>query len=261
MVYATRSINYYSATGYSGESYSTTQPEGFSALCGTAKMYLNYRVLSSKIRVSFNPTSTADNLFACVTATAIGTQSTTTIWTASQAPNSSPLATFTSIEQRQNVSKGYTTAHVFGVPENAIRVNDDYAGTSGSSPASEWAWVVQWQIIDNTTSNAVMGVRVEMEYDVEFFKPTTGGLPDTYSKVPRCPDATGTTPTLKYPPPKILVAALGQIEPEAPPKIAWADQSGQEEPCSTPDDLVWLNGSQYLRVGAPLHDHARVKTQ
>lgn len=251
MVAATRSVNYYSATGYSSESYSATQPEGFSALCGTAKMYLNYRVISSKIRVSFNPTSTADNLFLVVGATAIGTQSTTTIWTASQAPNSSQIATFTSIEQKQSIVREFSTAHIFGVPESAIRVNDDYAATSGSSPASEWAWVIQWQLIDNTTSNATMGIRLEVEYDVEFFKATTGGLPDTFTKVPRCPPE---------PQSKLLTEVSNQetkptlIAP--PPKISWADESDQE---SLPDDLVWLNGSQYLRVGAPLHDHAKVK--
>jgi hypothetical protein len=250
MVSATRSVNYYSATGYSSESYSATQPEGFSALCGTSKMYLNYRVISSKIRVSFNPTSTADNLFAVVGATAIGTQSTTTIWTASQAPNSSKIETFTSIEQKQCITREFTTAHLFGVPESAIRVNDDYAATSGSSPASEWAWVVQWQIIDNSTSNAVMGLRLEVEYDVEFFKATTGGLPDTYTKVSRCVQQD--------------TANLNKL-----PSIGWADE------CDTPldppephlpsqsaavkEDLIWVNGSQYLRVGAPLHDHAKIK--
>jgi len=175
---ATRTINYYSATGYSGESYSTVQPEGFSAICSNTSAYKAYRVHGSKVSVTFNPTSTADNLFASVNAAQIGTNSTTTIWTASQSPFSSRLATFTSIEQARPLVKSLRTAHVWGQPESAISVDDGFGTAYNGSPGNEWCWVVQWQVVDNTTTNAVMGIRVELEYDIEFYAPSSGALPD-----------------------------------------------------------------------------------
>jgi hypothetical protein len=178
MAYSTRTINYYSATGYSGESYSTVQPEGFSAICSSAAPYHAYRVHGSRMSVTFNPTSTADNLFASINAAQTGTNSTTTIWTSSQSPFSSRLGTFTSIEQAKPIVKALRTAHVWGQPESAITADDGYGAAYNGSPGNEWCWVVQWQIVDNTTTNAVMGIRIEMTYDIEFYAPASGGLPD-----------------------------------------------------------------------------------
>jgi hypothetical protein len=186
--YSTRTINYYSATGYSGESYSTVQPEGFSAICSNTSAYKAYRVHGSKITLTFNPTSTADNLFASVNAAQIGTNSTTTIWTGSQSPFSSRLATFTSIEQAKPLVKALRTAHVWGQPESSISVDDGYGASYSSSPGNEWCWVIQWQVIDNTTTNAVMGIRVEVEYDIEFYAPSSGALPDVLMAAKLLPD-------------------------------------------------------------------------
>jgi hypothetical protein len=175
---STRTINYYSATGYSGESYTTVQPEGFSAICSNTAPYHAYRVHGSKMSLTFNPTSTSDNLFASITAAQIGTNSTTTIWTSSQAPFSSRLGTFTSIEQARPIVKALRTSHVWGQPESAITADDGYGTTYNGSPGNEWCWVVQWQFIDNTVSGAVMGIRIEMTYDIEFYAPSSGALPD-----------------------------------------------------------------------------------
>jgi hypothetical protein len=223
MVYATRSINYYSATGYSGESYSTVQPEGFTALCGTTKMYQNYRVTGSKITVQLAPTSTADNILLVVGATSIGTTSTTTIWTASEAPLSSKAQTFTSFECDKRIVRRLSTQRVFGVPAATVQT-DPYAGSYNTSPTAEWAWVIQWQVVDNTTTNAIMGVNVQVEYQVEFFKPTTGGLPDTYAK-------------------KVEV-----IEDNDPPGSSSDDTNSNTASSSTGDDEICVNGSVYKKV-------------
>jgi hypothetical protein len=193
MVAATRTINYYSASGYSGESYSTVQPEGFSAICSATAPYHAYRVHGSKMALTFNPTSTADNLFASITAAQTGTNSTTTIWTSSQAPFASRLGTFTSIEQAKPIVKALRTAHVWGQPESAITADDGYGAAYNGSPGNEWCWVIQWQIVDNTTSNAVMGIRIEMTYDIEFYAPASGGLPDVlyHTKLLSEPSASG----------------------------------------------------------------------
>jgi hypothetical protein len=176
--YSTRSINYYSATGYSGESYATVQPEGFSAICSATAPYHSYRVHGSRISVTFNPTSTADNLFASINAAQTGTNSTTTIWTSSQSPFSSRLGTFTSIQQAKPIVKALRTSHVYGQPESAVTADDGYGASYNTSPTNEWCYVVQWQVVDNTVTNSVMGIRIEMMYDIEFYAPASGGLPD-----------------------------------------------------------------------------------
>jgi len=68
---------------------------------------------------------------------------------------------------------------VYGVPHSAYANNDAYTGTYSGAPSNEWAWVVQWQVVDGTTTNAIMGIVVQLEYDIEFFRPQTGGVPDT----------------------------------------------------------------------------------
>jgi hypothetical protein len=179
-VAATRSINYYSATGYSGESYSTVQPAGFSAICGSAAPYAFYRVHAAKLKLAFRPTSTADNIMTVISGNQSGQQSTTTVWTAASAPYSSALRTFTSIEQDHYLSKRLSTSQLYSVPDKAIRTGDAWIGGYNSSPANEWAFVIQWQNVDNTTTNAIMGISIQLEYDVEFIQPNCGGLPDLY---------------------------------------------------------------------------------
>jgi len=177
-VYSTRTINYYSPTGYSGEYYNTVQPEGFTAICGASTIYRNYRVHGCKITVSFNPTNAADNIYAVTTANTSGNPSTTTIWTASSAPFSSKVGTFTSVDQRRPLVKKLATAHVWGVPQLTIDTDVSFGAGYNGSPTSEWAWVIQWQTVDNTTTSAVMGIRILLEYDIEFYQPSSGGLPD-----------------------------------------------------------------------------------
>jgi len=176
---ASRTINYYSATGYSGDSYASVQPEGFSAICSNTSIYHAYRVHGCKISVSFNPTSTADNIFASINVAQTGTNSTTTIWTSAEAPFSTKLATFTSIQQNKPLVKALPTHRVWGVAERAVSDDDGFGASYNGSPSNEWCWIVQWQNIDNTTTNAIMGLRVEVEYDIEFYAPAVGALPDT----------------------------------------------------------------------------------
>jgi hypothetical protein len=95
---------------------------------------------------------------------------------------SSRLATFTSIENRSPITKRLSTAQVFGVPPAAIRMNDNYGALYNASPTDEWCWVIQWQNVDNTTTNSIMGIVITVEYDIEFFKPGSGALPDTLTK-------------------------------------------------------------------------------
>jgi hypothetical protein len=233
--YATRTMNYYSAYGYSGDSYSTTQPEGFSAICSSTSVYRAYRVYGSKITLSFNPTSTADNLFCCVNAAQTGTTSTTTIWTASQSPFSTKIGTFTSIEQSKPLVKSLKTSHVWGVPETAIPIDDGFGAVYNASPGNEWCWVIQWQIVDNTTSNAIMGLRVAVEYDIEFYAPASGALPDTLLTQEKDE------------------ASSSVLLPQGEAKF----KHGTTEHPNEPDDLIWVDGSQYLRVGAAEHYHAK----
>jgi len=183
-VAATRAISYYSVTGYQSESYSTTQPEGYSAICSSTGPYYAYRVLASHIKVKFAPTSTADNMFASVNCNQTGQQSTTTIWTNDSSPYSTGMKSFTSIEQKYWLTKSMSTGQLFSVPQSAIRTGDAWIAEYNASPTNEWCWVIQWQVVDNTTTNAIMGIAIQVEYDIEFIQPNTGALPDTF-KAPK----------------------------------------------------------------------------
>jgi len=132
--------------------------------------------------VSFNPTSTADNVFVSINVAQTGTNSTTTIWTSAEAPFSTKLATFTSIQQNKPLVKKLSTHKIWGVAARAVADDDGFGASYNGSPANEWCWIVQWQNIDNTTTNAIMGIRVEVEYDIEFYAPAVGALPDTLLK-------------------------------------------------------------------------------
>jgi hypothetical protein len=190
LVAANRSVNYYSATGYSSESYSTVQPAGFTSICGVSQCYQNYRVLGSQIKVSFKPTSTSDNILVCVNAGTTGTNIVTTVWTADDAPYSTGVKSFTSIEQRGFCIKSLKTGKIWGVSKEAVRDSPQYSAAYNGSPTNEWTWVINWQVVDNTTTNAIMGLQIEVIYDVEFFNALTGGLPDTLqNKVIEEPDS------------------------------------------------------------------------
>jgi len=175
------SVNTLSASGYASEVYNTTQPQGFSAICSNISMYLRYRVTASRIKFKFMPTSTADNMFAVVNTVTTGANPNTTVWTAAEAPNASKMQEYATTSPNPYVTKTCTTSHVWGVNEAGVRQELNYSGAYNTSPPFEWAWVINYQIVDNTVTNAIMGFIVSVEYDIEFFAPQTGGVPDTFS--------------------------------------------------------------------------------
>jgi hypothetical protein len=128
--------------------------------------------------VRVTPTSTADNIYVVVNAYSAGTVPNTQLFTGGSAPLSTRLQSFNNIENNLDVRSSLTTAQVFGVPSSAIANDINYSAGSVSPPPYEWDWTINYQVADNTTTNAVMGWIIEVEYTVEFWTPNTGGLAD-----------------------------------------------------------------------------------
>lgn len=168
-------------TGYYGANATTISPEGFSALCGASQTYQRYRVLSSTIRVQFAPLSQTDVLFAvCGSATA-GTTDNTTLWTAAESPHASKVIMFSSATPNTNLTNHLSTKDVYGIPESTIRIADSYGSYYNTTPNSEWIHVVNYQTASNLVTAAIIGFAIRVEYDVEFYTPLTGALPENLS--------------------------------------------------------------------------------
>jgi hypothetical protein len=171
------SINAAGFSPYTGSVYTTMQPQGFTNLCGSAAPYLNYRVLSSKIGLKLIPITEADTVVATINQVSTGEQWNTNVWTGSEAPYASGTCVYTVSESNRQLTQRFTSAEAFGVPEIAIRDNLSYAGSFNTSPENEWNWILNIQTV-NTDSTQYIGIFLEVQYDVEFFNPATGGLND-----------------------------------------------------------------------------------
>jgi len=168
-------------TPYTGSVYTTMQPQGFSNLCGTAAPYLNYRVLGSNIGIKMIPIAVSDAVVVTVNQVSTGEQWNTSVWTGAEAPYASRTGVFTSSTPDKYVRQKFTSAEAFGVPEMAIRDDLAFAGSFNTSPQNEWNWIINMQSISTNTTEP-MGIFVEVQYDIEFFNPVTGGLNDVLKK-------------------------------------------------------------------------------
>jgi len=185
------SINAASFSPYTGSVYTTMQPQGFTNLCGSAAPYLNYRVLGSKIGLKVIPLAIEDACVVSINQVSTGEQWNTSVWTGAEAPYSSKTMTFTSSEANRQLSQKFTSAEAFGVPEIAIRDGLEYAGSFNTSPENEWNWIVNIQSVLSSTT-VLTGLFVEVQYDIEFFNPVTGGLNDVLLKRARLHDVAST---------------------------------------------------------------------
>jgi hypothetical protein len=175
-------VNSFSASGYGGESYSTVQPAGFSTLCGTTQPYFAYRVVSSKIKVKFVPLNVQDTTLVNVGTVLKNQNATTTIWTATDCPNSSKTQQFSVYQKPTDVTNSRSTAEVHGIQPRAVRDELNFTALYNATPYYEWCWVINFQQVNNAVSTAIMGLSITVEYDVELLQPSTGDLPDTLSK-------------------------------------------------------------------------------
>jgi hypothetical protein len=168
-------------TGYYGANPANISPEGFSAICGAAVVYQRYRVHSSTVHVQFAPLAQSDVLFVCTGSVTAGTADNTTIWTAAESPHASKVIMFSAATPNTNLSNHLLTSAIYGVPENTIRVNDSFGSFYNNTPASEWAHVINYQTASNLVTQAIIGFAIRVEYDVEFYSPLTGALPENLS--------------------------------------------------------------------------------
>jgi hypothetical protein len=169
-------------TGYYGAVPSNISPEGFSALCGASQTYQRYRVLSSIIRVQFAPLSQTDVLFVVCNSVTSGTSDNTTLWTAAESPHASKVIMFSSATPNTALTNHLSTKDVYGVPESTVRVNDNYGSYYNNTPSSEWLHIINYQTAANLATAAIVGFAIRVEYDVEFYTPLTGALPENLGK-------------------------------------------------------------------------------
>jgi hypothetical protein len=175
--------NSFSTTyGYYGANPITISPEGFSALCGASEVYQRYRVLSSTIIVQFAPLAQSDVLFVCTGSATSGTADNTVLWTAAESPHASKVIMFSASTPNTRLSNHLTTADIYGVPESTIKVNDNLGSYYNTTPVSEWAHVINYQTASNLVTSAIIGFAIRVEYDVEFYTPLTGALPENLGK-------------------------------------------------------------------------------
>lgn len=167
-----------STVGYYGAVPATISPEGFSALCGASQTYQRYRVLSSTIRVQYAPLAQTDVLFAVCGSATSGTADNTTLWTAAETPHASKVIMFSSATPNTTLSNNLSTRDQFGIPESAIRDNDNLGSYYNTTPVQEWAHVINIQTASNLVTAAIIGFAIRVEYDVEFYTPLTGALPE-----------------------------------------------------------------------------------
>jgi hypothetical protein len=172
-------VNNIGFTPYNGEVYNTVQCAGYSAICSPTAPYSAYRVLGSKLKVDVTPSANSDQIIV-VLGTVLTTQnSPTTIWTAIDAPNSSTPHTFSVYYKQPTLVKSARTSELFGVSDDAIRDVGQYSGLYATSPSNEWCWIVNYNTMDDAVTSATMGWIFRVEYDVEFYFPATGDVPDT----------------------------------------------------------------------------------
>jgi hypothetical protein len=171
-------VNAQGFTPYNGEVYSTVQCAGYSAICSNVAPYSAYRVLGSTLKVDVTPTANSDQILVVLGTVIINQNSPTTIWTAIDAPNSSDPITYSVYYPHRTLKKTCKTCDLFGVPPDILR-SSGYAALYNASPSSEWCWVINFNTLDNSTTSATMGWVFRVEYDVEFFNPATGDVPDT----------------------------------------------------------------------------------
>jgi hypothetical protein len=172
-------VNTFSFTPYAGESYSTVQPAGYSAICSSTAPYFTYRVLGSKIFVDVNTQVNSDNLWVVLGTVCINQNAPTTIWTAADAPNSTKMEKYSVYFHSRPLQNDIKTSVAFGISDQAVRDSQNYGALYNASPTSEWCHVINYQTVDNMITSAAIGFNIRVEYDIEFYQPATGDLPDT----------------------------------------------------------------------------------
>jgi len=179
---ASQTINSVGIVAYTGELYNTVKPQGFTSVCAATALYSRYRVLSSRIRVRMNPLALADAMYAVINTVTSGTNPNTQVWTAAAAPFATKIASFSVNTTNPPLFGSQSTATEYGVSQAAVKSESNYSGFYNSSVTNEWCWVVNWNTVTNSTTTSIMGITIDVEYDIEFFDPETGGLPDTLDR-------------------------------------------------------------------------------
>ncbi len=145
-----------------------------------ANMYTSYVVLSSRIKLELMAlgAGTAPVLAGVFPAynTSLGTGA---VDCASNRYAKSVSTGTSGNAVRLVLDSSMSTAQMFGVPESAILMDDQYSGAAGNPAAAQtWYWTVFAQA-ESGTSTMSGNIRVTIEYDVKFFDPVVVNLSAT----------------------------------------------------------------------------------
>ncbi len=141
------------------------QPVGYDQL---SALYYRYRVLGSRCRVRFVPsTASTTPFFACLYPTNLSTTlSSPTL--ASQQPYAKDLIVMGQNPTRVTLESKMATNVICGEPPEKVLYDDVYSAAFNASPLSPWYWIATLQSTDGIT-NIAGNIVVEIWYDAEFY--------------------------------------------------------------------------------------------
>lgn len=161
---------------------SSIMPAGFSQICpSNGQLYRDYRVYASRITVSAIPTVITDAFQMTLTPS----ESTTTPGEVSVAMSQPYTTSKTFFSGKENGTKGdvltnYISVHKFnGVTQSAIQNDLSGSFTGGFNatyPGLLNEWVINVQPLSGAANTGPILFRFRLDYWVEFFSPTSGGL-------------------------------------------------------------------------------------
>lgn len=172
------------AAGSSGITPFTLAPAGYgNFMQSTGRGFYQYsRVLGSKISCTLLPGSASDTVSMVIVPidNSAGSLPGSIVSASSMPFSKGPIMCTLYNDVKQNRLTSYaSTASIYGVPPQAIRVEDGYEQKVNADPANVLKWYIMIQTNDSATNGAQIIMNVRIKYYVMFESSTQAGLLDT----------------------------------------------------------------------------------
>jgi len=155
----------------------TLEPAGFTSICSATAAYRTYVARASRITVSMHPGAFTDEILLSVAPIVSGTSYATTA-EMSQGPysKSTSCASQTGFV---GVSDRIRVAQYWGLQEEEIASQDDYAALYNGTPVNTLDWQVNWSTFSGNVTVGVIYYRVNIYWEVDLITQAGPSLPDT----------------------------------------------------------------------------------